>query len=148
MGIKLGLVPVRLMMMSLTQDVVQIKEMIDVDLAAVNENVGVDTAGPSVTNMQLAQNVDIMQQAGPRYEDGTNGERETQLSTVATMTNHGSVERISLPSGVKEIRKFVLKDFKVPATSTNPPYYVEYPPEEGDDMRQANACIPKCLRKL
>lgn len=52
-----------------------------------------------------------------------------KLSQVVTRNAQRVVENISLPSGKRVLQKFTSKGYKSPPHNSNPPYYVEYPPE-------------------
>lgn len=61
---------------------------------------------------------------------------------MVTLNTHGVVENVNTLSGNRVIRKFACKDFKLPTNCSNPPYYVEYPPEEDNPPEISANSIP------
>lgn len=58
------------------------------------------------------------------------------------ITKRGSKKTILEPNVPRVIRKFACKDYKLPPLNTQPPYFIEFPLEEGEPYEHSTNSIP------
>lgn len=102
---------------------------------------GNTTSNESLSQVHVQPSADAIPEAIHASTGMVRGEG-VKLSQVVTHNAQGVMENISLPSGNRVFRKFTAKGYQSPPHKSNPPYNVEYPPEEGDPLINLEINIP------